>query len=121
MCKEAILTFMGHDFIRIFSIADTGYNAAILNGEKKSYYTGYDERKDLRGIKEYIEEFEYADETINPYHDNFMDKIKWIISVLSEELHRAVKNKAIKNREWLDLLKWWFDNIKIEFDRKLDK
>ena len=119
MCKEAILAFAGHDFIRIFSIAEVGYNAAILDGKKKSFYTHTDEKKNLACIKDYKKQFEKANETINPYHEHFLDKYKWIIPVLIEELQRAIKNKAIISHEWLKLLEWWFEEVNLEFKREI--
>ena len=115
MCREAILTFAGHFFINSFTLADAGVHVAYLTGAKKSLYTHRDEKNQLEDIKEFKKYLPNAIGATKDFHDDFKDTIDWIIPNLSDCLRRAVKNKALQSHEWVDLLKWWFDEVHKEF------
>ena len=53
-------------------------------------------------------------------HENFMETLRWEITAIKESLQRAVKNKALRSHEWVDLLKWWFDEVDKELKVVMD-
>ena len=121
MCREALIIFAGHFFISAFTMADAGVQVAALTGKSKSLYTPRDERDAIDDIKELKKHVPNSWRATPDGHDDFMETLRWIIPNLTEVLQRAVKNKALRKHEWIDLLKWWFKEAEIELAYKGQK
>ena len=120
MCREALLAFAGHSFINVFTLADAWVQVGFLTGKNKSLYTRSDKRYDLDDVKGFMSYLDKSIRATKDGHENFMETLRWEITAIKESLQRAVKNKALRSHEWVDLLKWWFDEVDKELKVVMD-
>ena len=120
MCREALLAFAGHFFVSTFTMADAGVHVGFLTGKNKSLYTLRDERDSFDDIKYLMSHLDKSTRATKEGHDDFMDTIRWLITAIKDCLPRAVSNKALRMHEWVDLLKWWFDEVDKELKLEIE-
>ena len=115
MCREATLAFAGHYFISAFSMASACTKYAALRGRSKSIYTSSDEKRAIEQIKHLKKCSKTALPTIEDIHDSFIKDLKEVtLPKVIKTLKSATESHALKNQEWRDLLKWWFEAVNAE-------
>ena len=120
MCREAILAFAGHFFISAFTMADAGVHVGFLTGKNKSLYRLSDEKDAIDDIKYIMSYLDKSHRATKDGHKSFMDDIRWEITAIKDCLPRTVSNKALRKHEWVDLLKWWFEEVEKELKVVMD-